>query len=303
MKVRVLRNLILIAEYGSIAKAADAVHLTSQALGVQLRKVEQRFGFPLFERNSKGLVLTYKGQTLLPHIREVVATAEHLEHQAGHLSSSCQPLLRVALNSTFGPIANLEVARSLRSLMPEWGLKFTLAESDCNRAKLERSEADLAIMIGRVGTHGTSLELTNAKVDVVLAINKLNIERDDVGEPLFIAPAESCPYSELIAALELALPFRIDELENAMYSESEALTVEMIKRCGAMGVVSQGSAARNDLRSFGKPHTLKTYVNVVKGDVDERIFDSLNKTLDTRDPACRKGMDHHAHYHGGREIV
>ena len=49
---------------GSVKAAAGAVGVTPGAVSQQIKQLEERFGFPLFERSSRGICLTAKGARL-----------------------------------------------------------------------------------------------------------------------------------------------------------------------------------------------------------------------------------------------
>jgi LysR family glycine cleavage system transcriptional activator len=67
-----LQSFVAVARAENLTRAADALHLTVSALSHQMRALENRVGYPLFVRASRGLVLTAEGRRLLdtlgPHI-------------------------------------------------------------------------------------------------------------------------------------------------------------------------------------------------------------------------------------------
>ncbi len=64
MDIRTLKNFMKIAEYGSICRAAEHLHIAQPPLSRQLKVLEEELGTKLFERSSKGVKLTEKGQLL-----------------------------------------------------------------------------------------------------------------------------------------------------------------------------------------------------------------------------------------------
>jgi len=60
-----LRVFSLVARHGSFSAAAQALHLTKGAVSHQIRQLESVIGFALFDRASRGITLTAKGETLL----------------------------------------------------------------------------------------------------------------------------------------------------------------------------------------------------------------------------------------------
>jgi DNA-binding transcriptional LysR family regulator len=75
-----LRTFVAIAETGSFTRAADMVARTQSAVSMQMRRLEERVGKPLFERNGRTSRLTGEGERLLPHARRILkAQAEALQ--------------------------------------------------------------------------------------------------------------------------------------------------------------------------------------------------------------------------------
>lgn len=66
-----LYHLHIIAEEGSLAGAGQRLGLSSSTLSEQLKKIEEFFGMPLFDRSSQGLRLTDQGQVLHAFTREM----------------------------------------------------------------------------------------------------------------------------------------------------------------------------------------------------------------------------------------
>lgn len=75
-----LRTFLAIAETGSFTRAADIVARTQSAVSMQMRRLEERVGKPLFERDGRSSRLTAEGERLLPHARRILkAQAEALK--------------------------------------------------------------------------------------------------------------------------------------------------------------------------------------------------------------------------------
>src|SRR5215204_194010 len=67
-----LRTFVAIVDTGSFTKAADAVAKTQSAVSMQVRKLEERIGKPLFEREGRSNRLTVEGVRLLPYARRML---------------------------------------------------------------------------------------------------------------------------------------------------------------------------------------------------------------------------------------
>ena len=72
-RLRVLRE---VAEHGTVAAAADALHLTPSAVSQQLAALEREVGQPVVERNGRGVRLTGAAEVLVGHANVVLAQLE-----------------------------------------------------------------------------------------------------------------------------------------------------------------------------------------------------------------------------------
>lgn len=72
--LRQLRILAAIATEGSFSAAAKRLHLTQPAISQQIRRLEDRCGMALLERNRRSVLLTQAG-------REVVRAAQAVDRE------------------------------------------------------------------------------------------------------------------------------------------------------------------------------------------------------------------------------
>src|SRR5690606_19755045 len=72
------RLFLLIAEAGSLTRAAAALGTQQSIVSRRLTQLEQECGARLFQRTGRGVVLSDFGQHLLPRIRRLVEESEAL---------------------------------------------------------------------------------------------------------------------------------------------------------------------------------------------------------------------------------
>lgn len=68
-----LRNFVAIANTGSLIRASEHVHLTQSALSLQMKRLSELVGQPIFKRSQGKLSLTPAGKILLSGAREMLA--------------------------------------------------------------------------------------------------------------------------------------------------------------------------------------------------------------------------------------
>ena len=67
-----LKTFVAIVDSGSFTRAGDAVHKTQSAVSMQMKKLEERLGKPVFEREGRGSKLTEEGERLLDYARRII---------------------------------------------------------------------------------------------------------------------------------------------------------------------------------------------------------------------------------------
>ena len=73
-----LRYFWAVARDGNLTRTARRLNVSQSALSVQIRKLEDRLGHPLFERRGRQLHLTEAGRIALDHADAIFATGEEL---------------------------------------------------------------------------------------------------------------------------------------------------------------------------------------------------------------------------------
>src|SRR5215208_1858876 len=71
-----LRTFVAIADAGSFTRAADLVYKTQSAVSMQMRRLEERIGKPIFIRDGRLSRLTEHGERLLGYARRMVKLSE-----------------------------------------------------------------------------------------------------------------------------------------------------------------------------------------------------------------------------------
>ena len=74
--LRLLQLFVVIAEEGSLSRAARRLHIAQQSLSQQVRVLEAQVGAPLLERTSRGVTLTPVGQVVLRESLPILGHAE-----------------------------------------------------------------------------------------------------------------------------------------------------------------------------------------------------------------------------------
>lgn len=117
---RQLEYCIAAGEFGSIALAAEAIHVSPSSISSAITQVEAELAIPLFVRHhAQGLSLTPVGQDVLRQIRVVLNQAMSLYEVADHAQRSMRGALRVGCFTPLAPMVAPELCQGFARAHPE----------------------------------------------------------------------------------------------------------------------------------------------------------------------------------------
>ena len=79
MELQQLRCFVTVADHGSFTRAAQVLVLSQPTLSLSVSKLEAEFGTELFQRTSRGVVLTSAGESLLGPARKVLESVDYTQ--------------------------------------------------------------------------------------------------------------------------------------------------------------------------------------------------------------------------------
>lgn len=83
MDTDLLRAFVAVAECGGFSAAARILNRTQSAISLQIKRLEDRVGEPLFQRTSRTVALTPAGGRLLPFARRILGLQEEARRAMG----------------------------------------------------------------------------------------------------------------------------------------------------------------------------------------------------------------------------
>ena len=81
MTLQQLRYAVCIAKNKSMNKAAAELFISQPSLSVTIRDLEEEIGFPLFQRSSRGIVITAEGEDFLGYARQMIEQYRLMEEK------------------------------------------------------------------------------------------------------------------------------------------------------------------------------------------------------------------------------
>lgn len=102
-----LRSFVTISETGSYTRAAEQLHRTQPALSLQIKRLEEQLGTPLFERNGRTITVTEAGQVLLTYARRILSLNEEALAKLSVVETEGVVRIGVLEEVALGPLVEL----------------------------------------------------------------------------------------------------------------------------------------------------------------------------------------------------
>ena len=146
LNLDLLRSFFSIAEFGSLSKAAEQLHVSQSTLTRQVQTLETEIGGQLLERGHSGVALTAAGHALLNGMRPVVAKADLAISEARKLARGQSASIRIGyLMSAAAEYLNPALA-ALRKSHPETKVRLVDLSAGEQIAALRRGDLDVVVL-------------------------------------------------------------------------------------------------------------------------------------------------------------
>lgn len=143
--LRQLKVFESIARHMSFTRAAEELHLTQPTVSMQIKKLADEIGMPLFEQVGKKIFLTDAGRELFDACRDVLGRLDQLNMAFDEMKGLKKGRLRLTVITTakyFAP----ELLGLFCQKYPGIDVSLNVVNHDDAFARLARNEDDLYIM-------------------------------------------------------------------------------------------------------------------------------------------------------------
>jgi LysR family transcriptional regulator, low CO2-responsive transcriptional regulator len=143
--LRQIQIFLAVVEHRSFLRAAAQLRLTPPAVSMQMSRLSETLGAPLFDKDGRSIQLTPAATALIPYAERMTASLREACGVIDALQGKLDGLVRVAMVTTsrnFGPHLLQEFSR----LHPEITLETTIANRIGVIERLEANHIDVALM-------------------------------------------------------------------------------------------------------------------------------------------------------------
>lgn len=207
LEFRHLRTIRAIEQAGSLARAADILHITQSALSHQIKGLEEQVGMELFHRRTKPMRLSPAGMKLLRLAEHILPEVARLEEEFRALKSGRSGRLHIAIECHACFDWLFPVLDKLRHAWPDVDLDIRQRLSFDALEALRREEVDYVISSDPIDMPGITFSpLFDYEPRFVAAANhKLSehdyIEAEDFADELLLTYPVERSKTDVFSAL------------------------------------------------------------------------------------------------------
>ncbi len=278
--------LAAIVEEGSLTKAAQSLGCTQSAVSHSISALEGELGFPVLTRSRGGISLTDEGERLMPAVRALLNSEEHLRQTASSIRGLDSGTVRIG---TFTSVAVHWLPIVLKAFQQDFpGVSVKLLNGDYH--DVEQWLADGSIDIGFV-TVPMSIECKCIPLmeDRLLAILPMGSRFENYAK----FPLTECEREPFISLLESSDHDARRALEAAgvkpnvrFYTKDDYALIAMVEQGLGMSIVPE-------LLLKGRSDKLRTLPLIPEA---KRIIGLAIAAGDKAGPAVRKFADYVVRY-------
>jgi DNA-binding transcriptional LysR family regulator len=141
----ILRTLVTTHDVGGFAQAADRLGRTPSAISLQMKRLQEELGTPLFRKHGRVLKLTEAGQTALGYARRMLALNDDLLQTMQGVTLA--GTVRIGAPQDFASVLP-DALRQFAALYPRTQVELRIKGNGALIEALDKGQLDLTLTIG-----------------------------------------------------------------------------------------------------------------------------------------------------------
>lgn len=146
MTLQQLRQVIAVADSGSMNEAAKRLFITQPSLSAAIKELEKESGLEIFLRSNRGIVTTAEGEEFLGYARQIVEQYQLMEDKYVNVGTRKKKFSVSMQHYTFAVEAFIHLAREYGMDTYEFAVKETKTMEIINDVRNQTSEVGVMYM-------------------------------------------------------------------------------------------------------------------------------------------------------------
>jgi LysR family transcriptional regulator, nitrogen assimilation regulatory protein len=158
MDFRQLRYFVGVVQAGSLARAADRLHVAPSAVSHHLNSLESELDRQLLTRGPKGIILTDAGARLYRHAEAILRYVEAAKQDAVSALDVPSGPVSIGFPVVLAPLLSYDLFIRVRTVYPQILLNLSDANSWLLRERLVNGRLDMALLFMGQPERGLAVE-------------------------------------------------------------------------------------------------------------------------------------------------
>nr|WP_319528104.1 LysR family transcriptional regulator [Pseudomonas laurentiana] len=172
MDIELARTFLEIVRCGSLASAAERLHVTQTAITARVQKLEQQLACQLFVRSRSGASLTADGEAFVVYANQLVQTWEAARRDLP-LPDGCRQVLHMGGEVSLCNPLMLNWIGALHQALPDHAVRCEVSERNALLRELELGVLD-AVLVYQP-SYGPGLQVEQLMEEKLIRIRKVSM--------------------------------------------------------------------------------------------------------------------------------
>ncbi|WP_423229769.1 LysR family transcriptional regulator, partial [Syntrophomonas zehnderi] len=168
MNLRQLELFSLVAEIGSVTKAAKQVYMSQPAVSQAITDLEDKLQVRLFERMNHRMLLTSAGETLYQYSKRILSLMEEAENTMQDIANIRMGKLRVGASTTIGIYLLPHLLGDFQTQYENVELQFFIDNTSVIEDMVMDNTIDIGLVEGPI--HSKDITVNHLLVDKLFLI-------------------------------------------------------------------------------------------------------------------------------------
>lgn len=194
-----LRSFVAVANTGNLSLAAKRLYTTPPAISAHIKSLEAELATPLFDRSSKGMMLTEKGKILLEKAQLTLDSAIDIVNLAAHNQNEIIGRFTLGLNTCAEKVKLAPLVQLLSERCAGINLVVQSQSTGKTLTEIQNGVLDGGYIFGDIPDDCFSIKVLNQDITTIAP---MNITGDSTITSLrqqpWIMMSDYCPFDSLL---------------------------------------------------------------------------------------------------------
>ena len=234
MELKHLETFLVLSRICNFTKAAQELNYAQSNVSSHIQKLEDELGFPLFDRMGRKVVLTKKGQELIPYAQKMVTLSQNAKQQ---LSEQWNSKILIAASESLCIYELPQLITHYQTENPNVELFLQMINTNNYEELLTYTGVDFAYVLDTLISHPLITNYATRMEAIGLfahpnhpILNHASLTLEQLANERLILTSKSCCYRKQFEKLMDGIPFTI-ALETSSLQTIKELTLSGFGIC------------------------------------------------------------------------